>query len=616
MSIQLLNDLNEAQKKAVLATEGPLLILAGAGSGKTRVLTYKVAYLILEKKVDPYNILMVTFTNKAAGEMKKRIQSLVGENHIPQSGTFHAFAAKLLRIEGNSIGIPKSFSIYDEQDQLEAIKRVLVALDISSKNFHPKSLANTISQAKNELINAHEYVQYARGYFQETASRVYLAYQEMLKKNQALDFDDLLLETVRLLREVPTVAQKYQERFHYVLVDEYQDTNLAQYEITRLLSKKHRNVCIVGDASQSIYSWRGANFRNIMNFQKDFPGTKVFHLEQNYRSTQKIIDAAYKVISFNTSHPVLKLWTDNSQGDNIILYEARNEQDEAVFIVNTINHLLNQKKSGITLNNVAVLYRTNAQSRVIEEAFLHNSLPYTLIGGVRFYDRKEIKDILAYLKFLVNPKDSVAFSRMGKIGKRKFDLYLKLFENLTKEGLEKYTTLEILDKVISQTDYLSLYDKDDAEDLSRLENIKELRSVATQFPRLTEFLENVALVEQEYLPSGKSYYTNNFADHDKKKAVSLMTIHAAKGLEFKIVFLVGLEEGLFPHSQALLERDELEEERRLCYVAITRAKDMLFLTYTRRRLFFGKSTNNLPSRFLADIPENLLTFRTEYNPFA
>lgn len=614
MSSYLLDQLNEQQKKAVLKTDGPILILAGAGSGKTRALTYKVAYLISEKGIDPNQILMVTFTNKAASEMKERIKKLIGLSNLPLSGTFHSLCAKLLRMEGKYIGIPPSFVIYDEKDQLDAIKEIMENLGISSKNFHPKAISNTISQAKNELITSIEYTQYTRGYFQEAAAKVYLYYQELLKKNAALDFDDLLLETVKLLSTIPEVSGKYQERFRYILVDEYQDTNKAQYEITKLLAKRHRNICIVGDAAQSIYSWRGADYRNITSFQRDFPDTTVFHLEQNYRSTQKILEAAGNIISHNTSHPILQLWTKNSKGENIILYEAKNEQDEAIFIINTINSYLQKYKNEITLNDFAVLYRTNAQSRVIEEAFLHTGVPYFLIGGVRFYDRKEIKDILSYLKFLYNSKDSIAYKRIEKIGKRRLEKYINLFEKVKTEGIEKFTTLEILDQVISQTNYFGLFDKNSQEDLSRLENIKELRSVASEFPKLGDFLENVALIEQEYLPTNKSYFINA-NNKQGKQAVHLLTMHAAKGLEFKFVFMIGMEEGLFPHSQALLERSELEEERRLCYVAITRAKNMLFLTYARRRLYFGKSASNMPSRFISDIPEHILTFRTEHNIF-
>lgn len=608
MISQLLTKLNKDQQKAVLTTNGPMIILAGAGSGKTRVLTYKVAYLISEKHVNPNSILMVTFTNKAAAEMVDRIKKLVGVANIPLSGTFHSIAAKILRIEGKHIGISPSYVIYDENDQVDAIKQIMIALDISSKNFNPKAVCATISQAKNELITASEYLQYARGYFQETAARIYTSYQQFLKKNNALDFDDLLLETVRLLKEVKEVAGKYQERFHYIVVDEYQDTNRAQYEMTKLLGLRHRNICIVGDASQSIYSWRGADFRNITNFQKDFPDTKVFYLEQNYRSTKKILEAATKVISHNTSHPVLKLWTEKNKGDNIVLFEARNEQEEALFIINTIKEMI--KASNHTgLNDFAVLYRTNAQSRSLEEAFLHTALPYRLIGGVRFYERKEIKDILAYLRFIYNPKDSVAYKRIEKIGKRRLDKFIMILEKIKKEDREKIATLDLLDSIVNQTSYLDLYDKKNEEDNERLENIKELRSVASTFPKLSEFLENVALVEQEYFPNGTTYQDAT------KEAITLLTMHAAKGLEFKVVFIVGMEEGLFPHSQALLERSEIEEERRLCYVAITRAKDNLFLTYTRRRLYFGKSMSNLPSRFISDIPEYLLTLQTEYDSF-
>lgn len=615
MVSNLLSQLNEQQKKAVAATEGPLLILAGAGSGKTRVLTFKVAYLISKKGIAPERILMVTFTNKAAGEMKERISRLIGKGSLPFAGTFHSFAARFLRKEGKYIGIPASYVIYDEQDQIEAIKQVILSLGIESKNFHPKGIAATISQAKNELLTPGEYRVYARGYFQETVAQVYSSYQELLKKNQALDFDDLLFKSVQLLKEVKEVRSKYQELFQYILVDEYQDTNRAQYEMTKLLSGKHHNICIVGDASQSIYSWRGADFQNIMNFQRDFAPVEIFYLEQNYRSTQKILQAARNVIFRNTSHPVLKLWTKNTPGKNIVLYEARNEQDEAKFIVDMISEYLKNQSLNLTLNDFAVLYRTNAQSRVVEEALLHSGIPYALIGGIRFYERREIKDILAFLKFLYNPKDLVSFSRIEKLGKRKLEKYLEGTRKIRREGLENLSTLEILDKIVSYTNYLELFNKNRQEDRSRLENIKELKSVATQFPKIEEFLENVSLVEQEYLPSGKPFFNKSQIPKNKKGAASLLTIHAAKGLEFKVIFIIGMEEGLFPHSQALLERNELEEERRLCYVAITRAKEFLFLTYARRRLYFGKNTSNFPSQFLSDIPEDLLTFKTEYNSF-
>lgn len=604
----LLKYLNEEQKKIVTETEGPQIILAGAGSGKTRVLTYKVAYLIAEKKISPQNILMVTFTNKAAGEMKNRLKKLVPNKFQPWASTFHSFSAKILRKEGKYIGLSPNYVIYDEQDQLEAIKEILRIFDINSKNIHPKSVLATISQAKNELISGKMYSEFARGYFQEIVFKVYLAYEELLKKNNALDFDDLLFETVNLFKKNPSVLQKYQETFKYILVDEYQDTNHAQYTLTKLLGQRYKNVCIVGDASQSIYSWRGADFRNIVNFQNDFPKAKVFYLEQNYRSTKKILEAASKIISNNSTHPVLNLWTQNSKGENITLYEARSETDEANFIILTINNFINN--NSYTIDDFAVLYRTNAQSRVIEEAFLHNSMPYTLIGGVRFYDRKEIKDVLSYLKFLYNPKDAIAYRRLEKIGKKRLEKFIEIISGIKKENVNNLNTLETMDKIIAKVNYLDLYDPKNEEDLQRLENIKELRSVATQFNTLSEFLENVALVEQEYLPSGILHNPSK-----QKSSVKLMTIHAAKGLEFKIVFLVGLEEGLFPHSQSLMDRLELEEERRLCYVAVTRAMEYLFLTYARRRLFFGSRTANMPSRFISEIPEHILSFKTDNSLF-
>lgn len=603
MSIFLLDQLNVEQKKAVLKTEGPILILAGAGSGKTRVLTYKTAYLILEKKINPNQILMVTFTNKAAQEMKERIKKLIGSTNLPPTGTFHSFCSKILRQEGKHIGIPPSFTIYDEKDQNEAIKEAVKHLQIE-EGFTPSSFASAISQAKNELITNISYLEYARGYFQEKVAKIYLYYQNLLKKNNALDFDDLLLETFKLLTTKPEVAAKYQNQFRYLLIDEYQDTNKAQYEISKILAAQHQNICVVGDASQSIYSWRGANYRNITDFIKDFPKTSIFHLEENYRSTQKILDAASQIISHNILHPILKLQTKNSRGDNLLLYEATNEQDEALFIIKIINQLLKENQQN-SLKNFAVLFRTNAQSRILEEVFLHHGLPYLLIGNVRFYERKEIQDILAYLKFLYNPQDKIAYQRIEKIGKKRLNKYLLWLEEIKKKGVKQFTTLEILDQIIQKTNYLDLFAHKNEENLAKLENLKELRSVAAQFPNLTTFLENVALIQHEYLPVNKSSF-----DKTANNAVHLSTIHAAKGLEFTYVFLIGMEEGLFPHSQSLLDKEALEEERRLCYVAITRAKKRVFLTYTRKRFYFGKYQSNLPSRFIAEIPQDLLIFKT------
>ena len=605
----MLTDLNPDQIAAVQYTSGPALILAGAGSGKTRVLTNKAAYLIGEKKVPPDQILMVTFTNKAAKEMKDRITKLLLNNNerrqpqadrplaeTPYASTFHSLCAKILRRHGRALGIPPNFVIYDELDQKETIKTILSEMDLSIKQFPPGAVLATISQAKNELITALDYPQYARGFFQQTVAKIYIRYHELLRKSGALDFDDLLLETVRLLRDHEETRHYYQKRFQYVLVDEYQDTNTAQYALTKLLAGQAVHLCVVGDASQAIYGWRGANFRNILNFKSDFPKAKVFHLEQNYRSTQTILDAAFAVISKNSSHPILKLWTENSTGTPIQVFAARNEQEEALHILHQI------EKNQYAFTDVAVLYRTNAQSRVIEEALLHAGVPYVLIGGVRFYERKEIKDVLSMLRLVSNPNDMIATKRLEKIGKKFSGNFFEVRKKLT-----SLNTLELMDLLLRETGYATRYDPKIEEDLGRLENIKELRSVASQFPDLDQFLENVALVEAEYYP-----------DHiaaPQKSGITLMTMHAAKGLEFPTVFMLGMEEGLFPHSRSLMDHDELEEERRLCYVGITRAKHSLYLSYASRRLYFGMRTSNFVSRFLTDIPESLLEqvqMRTEY----
>lgn len=603
MTKSVLNDLNTAQQDAVKQADGPVLILAGAGSGKTKVLAYRVAYLIGEKHVPPTRILMLTFTNKAAQEMQNRISTLLNSHDFPFAGTFHSLCVRILRKNGTAIGLAPNFVIYDEQDQLDAVKDVMKTLDISAKNYSPSAILHTISQAKNELIGPTEYTQYARGYFQEAVSRVYIAYQQLLTKNAALDFDDLLTKTVQLFEKYPEILGAYQEQYQYILVDEYQDTNRAQYLITKRLAGRSRNICVVGDASQSIYRWRGADFRNIINFKNDYPDAHEFHLEQNYRSTQKILDAAHGVISKNTSHPVLKLWTQKNGGEQIVLYEARTEHDEANFLTQII------LQGSRPFHDFAVLYRTNAQSRVLEEAFLHSGIPYVLIGGTRFYERREIKDVLAYLRVIANPKDSVSFKRIEKLGKGRLAKFQNFADELTRENsLIGLTTLELLDQTLARTQYLELYDANVEEEAYRLENIKELRSVATEFPVLSDFLETVALVEQEYEP------TTMKAREKNRDAVTLMTLHAAKGLEFPIVAIVGMEEGLFPHSRALMDKEELEEERRLCYVGITRAKEKLYLTYANRRLFFGTRTQNMISRFVADIPAEVLALNVSLSP--
>lgn len=609
MADKLLKDLNQQQQKAVSYTKGPLLVLAGAGSGKTRVLTYKAGFLVLEKKVDPSNILLVTFTNKAAEEMKQRIKKILTSRlsrpNSPFAGTFHSFCAKLLKVDGKHIGINPNYLIYDEADQLDLIKQTMALLNISTQNFKPSSILNTISSAKNELIGPKEYIGYARGYFQKTAAKIYELYQKLLKEYEALDFDDLIFKTVDLFKKDYQVLDKYQNRFLHILVDEYHDTNQAQYVLTKLLSLKHKNLTVVADCSQSIYGWRGANFRNVLNLKNDFPCLKTISLEQNYRSSQIILSAAFNVIKQNNSHPILKLWTKNAKGKKIKVYEARNEKDEASFIVDQIAQD-SLRASHPNYSKYAVLYRTNAQSRVLEEAFLHAGIPYILVGGVRFYKRKEIKDCLAYLRLLFNPKDRVSYKRVEKLGKKRLEKFLNLAEKISIKGglASKLTTTQILNQVIETTNYWDLFNKKDEQDLVRIENIKELFSVAQEFPKLTDFLENVSLVEQEALPQGYISIKRG----DKKNAVALMTMHAAKGLEFKTVFMVGMEEGLFPHSRSLLEKEDLEEERRLAYVGLTRAKKNLYLIYSRRRLYFGVHSFNQISRFITEIGQDLIEF--------
>ena len=608
--MDFLKDLDPAQVEAVKQTDGLVLILAGAGSGKTRVLTYKIAYLI-SKNVKPENILAVTFTNKAANEMRERVRKLIVNSkwsiekessphsrftihNFPFVGTFHAFCAKLLRIDGKFLGIPSGYLIYDDDDSLSLIKRIMKDANISVKNFRPSSILSAISSAKSELVTPVDYKQFARGPFAETVSQVYEIYQKELKETNACDFDDLLMQTVKLLEIYPSVLEKYSSRFKYVLVDEYQDVNTAQYVLTKQLASSWGNLTVVGDASQAIYSFRGADFRNILNFERDFPNARVFNLEQNYRSTGNILSVANAIITHNSSHPILKLWTSNPLGEKVSIYNAANEIDEANFIVDRI---ISSKRP---YGSFAVLYRTNAQSRTVEEALLHANIPYRLYGGVRFYERKEIKDMLAYLKLIASPKDKISKNRAEKLGKRRFDAFGNLVSKLAlRKKLPK--PIDLIEKVLEACDYLTLIDDGTEQGLQRVENVKELKSVASDFENLSTFLENVALMEGMIAPD-KSYEEKNETD-----CITLMTIHAAKGLEFDYIFVIGMEEGLFPHSRSMLDASQLEEERRLAYVAVTRAKQKIYLTYATNRLYFGTTSANLVSRFIVDIPEELIS---------
>lgn len=586
----LLSDLNPDQKEAVINTSGPSIVAAGPGSGKTRVLTHKIAHLIKEKEINPEKILAVTFTNKAAEEMRKRVARLINQ---PMSlvwiGTFHATCVKILRRDGKLIGIPTNFIIYDEKDRRDLIKSILKEIGALGERFSPSAIVGAISNAKNELIDEEEYTALASGFFQETVAEVFPRYQSELKKANALDFDDLLFETVKLLKARPVVLKRWQNHFQHILVDEYQDTNRAQYTMVQLLSQKHQNLTVVGDMSQAIYSWRGADFRNILRFEKDYPQAKVFRLAQNYRSTRKILSAAKALIEHNKTHIPLDLWTQNHEGLPIVLYPAQNELDEAFYISSQITTMITGGRAN-GLSDFAILYRTNAQSRVLEEVFIRAGIPYILVGGTKFYERKEIKDVLSYLRILLNPRDRVSYKRAKKIGKRR----LKKLTLLVKPETLHLKPIQILDKVLRQTEYLSYLDDGTEKGQSRIENVKELRSVAASFDSLSEFLEHVALVQPtDRLPTRVTTRPTN--------AVTMMTLHAAKGLEFSTVFIAGLEEGLLPHSRSIGSLEELEEERRLCYVGLTRAQNQLHLCLTRERMFFGSRSASTPSRFLVEI---------------
>src|SRR3989338_1653275 len=585
MKGDFLSGLNDQQLEAVKHTEGPSIILAGAGSGKTRVLTHKVLNLIKNCAVDPKKIMMVTFTNKAASEMKKRVSHSLGF-----IGTFHSFCVKVLRIDGDHIGLQENFVIYDEDDQKQLLKKLIME-DSNLQRHSINYYLNQISAAKNQLMSPEQYSKLASIYSKNEVVEVYKNYQKKLKKNNAVDFDDLIYLTVMLFLKNEVILDKYQNKYHYFLVDEFQDTNHAQYILMKYLGEKYRNITVVGDFSQSIYSWRGAELRNLEKFKEDFPNTKSFSLEKNYRSTQNILDFAYNVISKNQSHPILKLYTTNKKGENIEIKELENEQYEALYIADEAERSV---MGNGDYSSVAVLYRINAQSRVIEEAFLHMGIPYVLICGTRFYERKEIKDIISYLRLIVNPNDDISYSRAVKIGKGRLAKFKSLYEDLKTEIIKDSTSV-IIEKILQKTNYLDLYKTDGEDDIARLENIKELRSVAINFPNLTEFLEQIALVESEYSESEKI--------NKEKKGVYMMTLHQAKGLEFPYVFIVGVEDGILPHSRSMDDLSSLEEERRLFYVGITRAMKKLYITHTKRRFFFGRRGTSQISRFLINDSE-------------
>ncbi len=585
-----LQELNEEQMAAATHSGTPLLIMAGAGSGKTKMLTYKAAHLIHTGVITPEELLMVTFTNKAAGEMKERLFKIVGKR-LPHVGTFHSMSARILRREARHAGLSPDFVIYDDSDQEALVKEISEALGLDPKRFRPRALISAISGAKQEMVTPQQYLTMARGPFQESVAEVYIRYQKMLAAYSAIDFDDLLNEVVRLWQNNPEVLDRYQDLFRYIFVDEYQDTNTAQYLFTTLLAGKYKQLTVVGDASQSIYGWRGADYRNMARLKKDYPDLTELRLSRNYRSSQNILDAATGVIGHNKNHPILSLWTQAGAGEKITLIEAYSGSDEAARLTSEILRL----HESHSWSEIALLYRTNAQSRAIEEAFIRSGIPYVLIGGTKFYERKEIKDLLAYLRLLLNPKDGVSYKRAEKVGKRRLAMVLALSEQME---IRQMSPDEILGLVIETSRYLDQFEEKVEEDLSRIENIKELQAVATEFSDLGEFLENVALVQSEYSAGEKTKV--NKTDH-----VTLMTLHSAKGLEFSIVFMVGMEEGLFPHSRSLMDQEEMEEERRLAYVGITRAKTKLYMSWAKQRAVWGATGTQYRSRFIDEIDPKL-----------
>lgn len=625
--------MNSEQKRAVETTEGPLLILAGAGSGKTKTLTHRIAHILDQHKATPYNILAVTFTNKAAKEMRERVALLIGENpdnrsFMPYMGTFHGICVRLLRQDGEHVGVPSNFVIFDEADRQSAIKQASKQLMIDEKAFPARAISGLISSAKNELVGASAFESLGSGPLHKAAAQVYPLYQKILKDNQALDFDDLIARTVQLFQAVQPIREKWQQQFKYIMIDEYQDTNAAQYNLIKLLVNENKNLAVVGDDWQSIYSWRGADFKNILKFEKDYPGATVIKLEQNYRSTKAILDAAHAVITKNDHRSDKKLWTDAGEGQPIQVLQVQSERAEGDVIVLRIKTATDLKAR--QFKDFAVLYRTNAQSRAIEETFIRYGVPYRIVGGQRFYDRKEIKDIMAYLRLLYQPNDQVSFERIVNvptrgIGAKSVQIFtewmlaedIRLGEGLqtvakcpglTPKAKNALTELHdilisfrtqlqdmslplLLDNLLRRLDYMRYLDDKTPQAESRQENVRELLGVvkAYQDVGLDGFLEEVSLISDVETSDGSS------------NVVTLMTLHAAKGLEFPVVFMIGMEETIFPHSRALYDQSEMEEERRLCYVGMTRAKEELYLLHASSRMLYGGLQHNPPSRFLSEI---------------
>ncbi|WP_026691227.1 DNA helicase PcrA [Alteribacter aurantiacus] len=644
VSNDLLSGLNPEQQKAVKHGVGPLLIMAGAGSGKTRVLTHRIAYLLGEKGVAPWSVLAITFTNKASREMKERIGKIIGGPGAEDIwiSTFHSMCVRMLRRDVDRLGINRNFTILDGSDQVTVMKRLMKEQNIDTKKFEPRSILGSISSAKNELKTPKEYAKTANGPYENTVEKLYVAYQKELKKNSAMDFDDLIMQTIELFKKVPEVLEFYQRKFQYVMVDEYQDTNRAQYMLVKMLADRHKNICVVGDSDQSIYRWRGADIQNILSFEKDYPNATVIMLEQNYRSTKTILKAANDVIQNNSNRKAKNLWTENDDGDKLAFYEADNEHDEAQHIVGKVKEMIDSGK--YTESDIAVLYRTNAQSRVIEEMFVKSNLNYTIVGGTKFYDRKEIKDVLAYLRVMANPDDDISLRRIINVPKRGIgastlvkieqfaamqdvSIYRALQDvheiglsaraaNALREFIGQLTNwvqmqdylsvTELVEELLEKTGYRAMLKNDKSlESESRLENIDEFLSVTQDFEKSNEDKSLVAFLTDLALIADIDKVDDDEEENNQEQII-LMTLHSAKGLEFPVVFLIGMEEGVFPHSRSLMEEVEMEEERRLAYVGITRAEKELYLSRARMRTLYGRTNMNPASRFLSEIPEDLL----------